>query len=416
MKHILLGLITCWALVACSSDHDGVIVDPDLNTDLITVEFPVVASDTTLRKDTVAGKYEDVRSRAWEVLSLPKLYLISNYTSKKKRNVLELDVHGTGTERTTRFCLFIRGGKVFASNKVDEIPLEGGCILSSVGDRVVNTQTSKQITTPSGKKVDEPFGDRLFKSAEFTFSHKADRYGDASGDHETIIYYIDYAGNKYSNESGSFQTGGIFSKKYLAFALNRYTSKVKANLIITDYTLGLISILERPKFEIVTGTTMNKWSFCPFITKTANTYDTVDEKASGSATFPLLASPQVFEEGQYSWFTGGVYYEGIGKRFFNEDGYAYLLPKLGKSPKLCYSFYYSGTNKQYRAYNTLEVKLDNIVLDPNVENEITTIFHVNDLIEAMKLKSKSRAGFVTHEDPDFGTVMEIPHEVLVTYK
>ena len=424
MKYFLICVVACLSFVSCSSDKDPLdYVDTELNSDLLTVEFPVVPSDTTLRKDSLADKYEDVRSpsedvrsRAWEVLSIPSIYLIANYNGTTKRKVLEVPISGSGTDRKIRFCLFIRKGKLYATNKVDEIPITGDCILSSVSQRNIETKQSATLTTPSGKKVNEPYGDRLFRTESFTFSFTANRYGDSSGDHEEVIYQINYEGVDYSNKSGSFQSEGWFHNTPLVFNLNRYTSKVKANLIITDYTLGVVSILKRTKFELLSGTDMNYWSWMPFITDVANKFDVTNKNASGKKTFPLIETPQVFEEGSYSWFTGGVYYEGIGKRFFNEDGYAYLFPQLNPSSKLCYSFYYRGTNKQYRSYNTLEIKLSDIVLDPNVENEITTIFHVNDLIEAMNVNSKSRAGFVTREDPDFGTVMEIPHEVFVTYK
>ena len=406
---LVVCLLSCLLLGACSSDKEEVLVDQDLNTELLSIEFPIMPSDTTLVTDSTAGKYEEPSSRAWEVLQLPKLYLISNYNSSRNRQALELKMSGSGESRSVRFCLFIRNGQLYATNKVDEIQINQNCILSSVRDRIVMSTQSTGLTTPAGNAVDEPYGDRLFRTEPFTVSYAMKGSTDAT-------YTITYGTTGYSNESGTFQDA---SSNPLVFQLDRYTSKVRANLVITDYTLEYASVYTKWHFEWDTKTSMAHWSWMPFLTNVANTYDMDAKSASGGKIVPLLSAPRTFEDGNTVLFTGGILYTGIGKRFKNEEGYAYLLPQLNEGAKLCYSFYYKkgGKYKKYRASNTLEITLNNIVLDPNVENEITTIFHINDLIKAMRnKKSKSRADFVTHEDPNFGTLMEVPHKTVVTYK
>lgn len=415
MKQLIFSFIACFLFIACSSDLDEVL-DMEIESEPTTVEFPIMPSDTVLWNDTLSQKYDEVKSRAWEVLSLPKVYLISDYKSGA-RKVLEIPVSGTGENRTIRFCLSVKSSRLYASCNNKSIPIKGDCILSSFSAKTVTNTVSKTIQTPNGKTVDEPFGDRLFRTEPFSFSYKGEKYGNNKHDKEKFIYFITYGGDKYNNEKGSFQTDAWLFPKTLAFLMDRYTSKIKANLIITDYTLGLISVLSLSKFQTMTGTSLGDWSFQPFITDVAHEYDLNNKRASGKKIVPLIQSPYKFEYGQNTWFTGGIYYEGMGKRFYDEEGYAYLLPKSYSSSKLCYSFYcrVGGKGKKYREFNTLEISIKDIHLDPNVENEITTIFHINDFVTAMKNPKKTKAGPVCYEDPDFGIVTNIPCKIQVNY-
>ena len=415
MKQLFFSIIACFLFAACSSDNDE-IFDMDIDSEPTMVEFPIMPSDTILWNDTLSQKYDEVKSRAWEVLSLPKVYLISDYTSKSSK-ALEIPVSGTGENRTIRFCLSVKSSKLYATCNNKSIVIKGDCILSSFSQNKVTNATSSTIKTPIGKTVDEPFGDRLFRTEPFSFTYKGEKSGNNKQEKEKFIYYINYGGDKYNNEKGSFQTDAWLFPKTLAFLMDRYTSKLKANLIITDYTLGVVSILSLSKFQTTTGSSLSDWSFQPFITDVAHDYDLISKQASGKKIVPIIQSPYKFEEGQSTWFTGGIYYEGMGKRFYDEEGYAYLLPKSLSTSKLCYSFYcrIGGEGKKYRAFNTLEIPIKNISLDPNVENEVTTIFHINDFIKAMKNPKKTKAGPACYEDADFGVVTEIPCEVQVNY-
>lgn len=417
MKHYLLVILALFLFVACSSDHDDVVPD-EIPEDVPEMEFSfsLAESDSVLLGDSIKHPFQEGKSRSWNnTPTVSDMYLVSDLYGE--RNSLKIR-YVKGNYPVVKFSLSVSGGKIYASYNRKRIPITGACVLSTVPSCIAENYRNRNYKTPAGQPAYEPFDDKLFRSMPFEIRYERNSFWDRNS-----YFVIDYDGTTYANNNND----GYFYSDWndvIFIDLNRYTTKVRANFVIIDYDIFILGgIMTKDAFEDETDTNMEDWEFQTFMKGATETYDALRETSSGKyqkgdKIVALTSSKETFRERQITWLQGALVYGGIGRVYDGEQGCAFVLPHSTKDAKLCYSFFYKRANKRssWREFNTLEVPISNLSLDPNVHNDVTIFFYVDDLKKAMKKSFKPRSAGICREDPDFGTVMDIPYQVKVSYK
>ena len=380
-------------IASCSSDDEPMINEAHHSKKEL-LQFAINFPTGELSVDSLDGEFKkDSESRA-EVLDFTTIYLMNG-----SKQSIELPVNVD----MASFRIFVDGGKIYAYNGKTKIPLTGNCYLATSPNGKVQAQVSP-ITTPNGKTTYSSFGDQIFISEKtFTFSYSVNKKT------KKYEYTLTYNKKKYKNENGVF--------KKLKVELIRQSAKITTNVIL--FSSGFIGFVSyyRDDFERDTGTKFSDWSLRTFIKGAPNIYDQNSEKGEGYAITCITEMECPFMDGIKRYFSDGfLLASGIGYEFGETIG-SHVFPMKAGNADLRISFYYKGTNKKYRPFNTLPIKLSDFLdgrhnlkeLEKDTHYTLNVIIHKDDLISEMQQPTRSRAG--EYEEDEFGPIMHIPYQV-----
>lgn len=324
---------------------------------------------------------------------------------------MEFPVYEVDGKQVFDICFSAEGSKLWAKNGLDSILVANGGPFQALFSSSPTLETSKElcdVKTEGGKQTYEPYGDRLFKTANLMFMAVGDQ----------VMYLPDY---KPVTE--------------LSLEMERLTNVIIPRLVLCDdlqipkneYTLDLTKFTNElgpvEDWEVRTFVAGNQEAASPFCNGFPVDYNLLNgTNEKGDRGIISVAQGYQTLEADFVHNTvsvGGTAksYKGVG---YHSDSTPFIFPAStsGKAD-LCFTFRYVGNNPEIKAklknkgVNTFRFHATEDLTKGSLRL-VTVVMDIDDFVEAF-LNTSTRANgsvYLIH-DPDFGQVAVSPYTFLL---
>lgn len=407
-KYFIIILLSSVSFISCNKADEEELYS--------FADYPfTVCTDYKLSVDE-GSKFNTNLSRGWEgdvdedaqllptKYPMDKIYLFSitnNTQGNIKYETLEFPVYELDGKQVLDICFRAEGSKLWAKNGADSILVANGAPLQSFFSSCPTLETSMElgeVKTEGDKQTYDPYGDRLFKTANLMFMAVGDQ----------VMYLPDYKPVTELSLEMERLTNVIIPRFVLCEDLQTPKSEYTLDLLKFTSVFGPVEYWEVRAF--VAGNQEADSPFCNGFPVDYNLLSGTDENGSRGIINVAKGYQELDADFVHNTVSVGgkaTSYKGVG---YHSGSTPFILPAMtgGKKSDLCFTFRYIGNDPEIKA----KLKNEGVMtyrfhatedLTEGTLRLVTVVMDIEDFVKRF-LKTSSRANIPVYviNDSDFG--------------